>query len=66
MFFVGHYRVIAVTFWAISLSQRLFAYNLSYGIEFITLTVRPGAPLQAYTCKPPAKPVQLAFERSFV
>ena len=28
MLFVVHYRVIAVTFWAIKLSQRLFAYNL--------------------------------------
>jgi hypothetical protein len=39
MFFVGHHRVIAVIYWVIGLTQRLFAYNLSYGITFTSLTV---------------------------
>jgi hypothetical protein len=66
MFFVGHFRVIAVNIWAICLSQRLARTIYSYGTAFVALAVCQVALLRAYTCKALAKLVLSAFESCFV
>jgi hypothetical protein len=51
MFFVGHYRVTAVIFWAIGLSQRLARTISHTELHSLHWQDAQGAALQAYTCK---------------